>query len=353
MSRPSVAQRDDRVGGRVVGLAGRVLHLDQERVVARAPRVQHREHPQVAGRGGPDTGGAGLDGDRRRARGLVDEDPVTPRSATSSTASTRTVAGHRGGGPLAVAEARRRPRPRAGRASGSSRRAPATTQRDRDLGEQQPAVRRLDQAGPRARRSARRGRCPSAATARSSPPASVEKRASVWAAPAARVRPAPAGSGTSPTRPPSQTAPAVTWRTSAATSSGEGVKARECPTTDGPASARRAPPDEQPAGRPVRGSVGDGMHDDAQPHQHAARRPAARCRPHRGRRSVRTLVELEALAVDRRHRDLQDGAGGARPGGVRHQPAQPRADVGAGPGAGEDQGHEQREPRGQQQARRG
>ena len=45
----------------------------------------------------------------------------------------------------------------------------------------------------------------------------------------------------------------------------------------------------------------------------------------------RDVGELEPLSVDGRHRHLEDEAGDARPGGVRQQAAQPRADVGALP----------------------
>ena len=188
---------------------------------------------------------------------------------------------------------------------------------------------------------------PVAATASSSPPARVEKRASVVAA--RTSRPASARSDTtSPTRPPSHVAPASRWRTSAATSRGEGEKARVCPTRDGPTSASTAPPaSSQPRvrrGGAVRARPGR----DAQPdqHQQGAQQLVADQSGVERRHDVR---ELEPLAVDRCDGDLQDDAGGAGPGGVPQQPAQPGTRLGAGPGAGEDQGEEERQTRREQQ----
>ena len=116
--------------------------------------------------------------------------------------------------------------------------------------------------------------------------------------------------------------------------------ARECPTTDGPSSARSAPPTSSRAGGPVGGRVATRRDGDAEADGHQGR--GHHLVDHRaGVEGRQEAAELEALAVDRRDRHLQDRAGGARPGGVRQQAASLARTLCAGPRPGEHQGQEE------------
>ena len=94
------------------------------------------------------------------------------------------------------------------------------------------------------------------------------------------------------------------------------MKARVCPTSDGPASATSAPPvSSQPAVRS--GGPSEAVrHDDAEAEQHQ-RGAEQLVGDEAGVERRHHVGQLEALAVDHGHRDLQDRAERAEPRGVR------------------------------------
>ena len=112
------------------------------------------------------------------------------------------------------------------------------------------------------------------------------------------------------------------------TRTGAGAKARVCPTSDGPASARTAPmPITRPATQSRARCRSRVRTTSAEPEDD--QRGADQLVDHQRRASnpLSTVAELEALRVDRRDRHLQDRGRSGHPGGVRRQrgAAGPRA----------------------------
>ena len=210
--------------------------------------------------------------------------PVTPRRTTSSTASTRTVR------VTAAAAASRSPKPAARLDAGRVRQrfqppSGRDQQRDRDLGEQQPAVAGLDQAGPRADDAP--GEEGAGGGDRQQQPAGERREAGE------RGGREDLASGERPQRhhQPDETAEPRRTRQQVEDvgrdEQGPGAKARVCPTRDGPTSASHGAAGQQPAARPVRRS-GRATTTPRRPARPApAGRSAARCRPGRGRTPTR------------------------------------------------------------------
>ena len=272
--------------------------------------------------------------------------PVTPRSDDEQHRLDPDGAGDGRGGGLAVAEA--------GRALDGGQGAPAVPaaerrdqQRDRDLGEQQPAVAGLHQAGPRADDAP--GEEGAGGGDRQQQPAGEGREAGE------RGGREDLASGERPQRHHQPDETAEPRRTGHAGGgrrprpAGARGRRRGCAR---PGTVRRAPARRRrPAASRASGPGGAVEHDQAATPSPTSTSSGAQqlVADQAGVERRHDVRELEALAVDRRDRDLQDDAGGARPGGVPQQPAQPGTRLGAGPGAGEDEGEEERQTRREQQ----